>query len=434
MCVAVKYSIGYNGKVMGLLPNFFKIRKPKKDCLLALDIGTEFVKTLIFKRGKQSEVIGVGRQRQFPNHMQAGAVADIDGVAESCQKAIEKAGQMACLRPKQAVMGISGELVKGVTTGYLYKRSEPKQKIDSSELKNVIQKIQWKAFEEARRQMAYETGRREIEIKLINAIITDVRIDGYRVTNPIGFQGRELFLSIFNVYAPLVHLGALESIASKLNLELLAIVAEPYAVARSLNLDSKRGAIIIDIGGGTTDIALVRSVGLEGTKTLALAGRAFTKRLSQKLGLDLDEAEEIKIKYSQERLSQAVRRKIREIFKKDLRVWLSGVCLALEDFREAEALPNRILLCGGGSNLPDLRRELERGFSQISRIKASLANPKVSLIQPKDIIDVKDETGRLKDPDDVAPMALASLALELAKEKGVLSSILKRTVRMMQRS
>jgi cell division protein FtsA len=418
---------------MGLALNFFKIKKPKKDYLLALDIGTEFVKTLIFKRGKEGAIIGVGREKQFPNYMRAGAVADIDGVAETCEKAIEKASQMARLRPKQAVMGISGELVKGMTTGYLYKRSEPKEEIDLAELKNVIQKIQWKAFEEARRELAYETGRKEIEIKLINAIITDIKIDGYRVTNPIGFKGQEIFLSIFNVYAPLVHLGALETIASKLNLDLLAIAAEPYAVARCLNLDSKRGAIIIDIGGGTTDIALVRSVGLEGTKTLALAGRAFTKRLSQNLGLDLDKAEEIKIKYSQRQLSQPVCRKIREIFKKDLRVWLSGVCLALEDFKETDVLPNQILLCGGGSNLPDLRRKLEKGFNKISSIKANLTNPKVSLIQPRDILDIKDETGRLKEPDDVAPMALASLALELVKEKGVLSSILKRTVRMMQR-
>ena len=54
------------------------------------------------------------------------------------------------------------------------------------------------------------------------------------MTNPVGFQGRHVRISIFNAFAPLVHLGALQSVASQLDLELLEIVAEPYAVARVL--------------------------------------------------------------------------------------------------------------------------------------------------------------------------------------------------------
>ncbi len=65
----------------------------------------------------------------------------------------------------------------------------------------------------------------------------DVRIDGYQVTNPIGFQGRDVSVSIFNAYAPMIHLGALQAIADELKIDLLSIAAEPYAVARSVDYD-----------------------------------------------------------------------------------------------------------------------------------------------------------------------------------------------------
>jgi cell division protein FtsA len=423
---------------MGLFSRILKKNRHQKDYFLALDIGTEFVKALILKVDREQKkglVVGASRQRQNPLHMQAGAVADIDGVVVACQAAIEQASQMAGLRPKQVVVGIAGELVKGSTTSFIYQRVKPRERIDLPELKNIIQKIQWKAFDQARRQLAWETGRSEIEIKLINALITDIKIDGYRVTNPLDFQGKEVSISIFNVYAPLIHLGALQSIVSKLNLDCLAIAAEPYAVARALNLDSKTGAIIIDIGGGTTDIALIRQIGLEGTKTLALAGRAFTKRLSQQLSLGLTEAEEVKIGYAQQQLSQAVCRKIREIFKKDLKVWLAGVALALEEFPQTEPLPNQILLCGGGSLLPGLKKVLEGSPVQNQWfVKLPFSHsPKVRFIQSKDIIDIIDQTNQLKEPEDITPMALASLILELVEERGILDSVVRRAVRIVQR-
>lgn len=428
------------------MTKFFQGEKPKKNYFLALDIGTEFVKALVFKIDKSRSpdkkgkriglVIGKGRQRQMLNHMQAGAVADIEGVAATSKAAVEEASKMAGIKPREAIVGIAGELVKGFLNSFICKRSNPKEKIDLAELKNIIQKIQWRAFEEARRQLAEETGRKEIEIKLVNAVIADIRIDGYRVINPLGFQGLEVFLSIFNVYAPLVHLGALESIISKLDMGLLAIAAEPYTIAKALNLEASKGAVIIDIGGGTTDIALVRSLGLEGTKTLALAGRAFTKRLSQQLGLGIEQAEEVKIKYSQKQVSRAVRRRIGEIFKKDLKVWLSGVVLALEEFSKKEPLPSQILLCGGGSLLSGLKKILKgkAGENQWFNNLPFSQPLKVSFIRSRDIMDVADKTELLKEPEDIASMSLVGSALELVEGDGILSSILRRTVRMMQRS
>jgi len=75
------------------------------------------------------------------------------------------------------------------------------------------------------------------------------------------------------------------------------------------------GAIFVDIGGGTTDVALVRQNRVEGIKSFALAGQTFTKRLGKILNLDSSEAEKIKIRHSQNSLSQSVQWRIRDILK-----------------------------------------------------------------------------------------------------------------------
>ena len=413
--------------------------------MLALDIGTEFVKVLIFKIEKdfsgqdtnkeQGVVIGIGYQRQSLGNMLAGAVADIEGVTLTCQRAIEQASKMARVRPAKAIMGVAGEFVKGVTTHYVYQRNESDQEIDLAELQNVIQKIQWKAFDQTRSQLAYETCRPEIEIKPINALFTEIRIDGYQVTNPIGFQGKEIFFSIFNVYAPLVHLKALEKIALKLDLELLSIVAGSYALTRSSSFNPSEGAIFIDIGGGTTDIALVRKGRVEGIKSFSLAGQAFTKRLSQVLGLGLTEAEELKMRYTQKELSQNVQRRIRDILENDIRIWLSGVELILEEFNQSEPFPSLVLLCGGGSLLPSIRNILKRETVQKQWLdKFSFEeSPQINFIQSKQISNIIDQTDILKGPSIITPLALAGLGLEVATdEEKTLPPVLRRVVRIMR--
>lgn len=431
---------------MGRLRNFFQIGKgkSKKNYLLALDIGTEFVKALIFKvdtslfkdeKERKGLVVGVGRQRQSPNQMQAGAVADIDGVALTCQRAIEQASQMARVKPTKAVLGVAGEFIKGLTTNFAYQRSSPEEEIDLAELKNIIQKIQWKSFDQLRSQLALETGQPEVEIRLVNALINELRIDSYQVTNPLGFQGKEIFLSIFNVYAPLVQLRALESIAAKLNLELLSIVAEPYALTKSSSFEPKVGGIFIDVGGGTTDIILVRQGRVEGIKSLALAGQAFTKRLSQTLGLGSIEAETIKIKHTQQQLSHNVQRKIREILERDIKIWSRGVELILEEFSQTEFFPPLILLCGGGSLLPGIRNILRRESVQtewLNKFPFS-QKPKIRFIHSGQIANMVDQTGLLEGPESITPLALANLTLEIATSgEKTLPSILRRVVRMMR--
>jgi len=400
---------------------------------VTLDIGTEVVKAMIcLAEGDKGRILGVGRHRQRLGDMSSGAVTDIGSVINNCNEAIRIAEKMAGVQASQLVMGIAGELVKGSTTTISYTRREPDTKIDLAELKNIVHKVQWKAFDEVRSEMAYETGYNEIDIKLVNAAIVDVRIDGYKVSNPLGFQGKEVTISIFNAFAPLVHYGSLQTIAAELDMDLLAITAGPYALARCLSQEDggNFSAIFIDIGGGTTDIAVVNNGSVDGTKMFTLGGRTFTKRLAQALSIGFEDAEKIKLAYSDEKLEKQSQRIVREAMKSDCEVWLSGVALTLSEMEKMEVLPSKILLCGGGSLLPEIKEVLE-GREWIQKLPFP-KKPQISFIEPKMITNIIDETKSLKDPIDVPTIALANVGLEYVGEEQILSKLLKKVVRLMQ--
>ncbi len=413
---------------------FFRgIKKRSSEAhFLALDIGTDFVKVLVCEaEGTKGRILGVARKQQKLGDMNSGVVTDIASVIANCHSAIREAENMAGVSAGKMILGISGELVKGATITTSYVRRDANSKIDLAELKNIVHKVQWRAFDQVRSQLSDETGYSEIDVKLVNAAIVDVRIDGYKVVNPTGFQGKEVTLSIFNAFAPLVHYGALQTIACEIDKELLAIAAEPYALTRSLeHEDGQFGAIFLDIGGGTTNVAVVRDGTVEGTKMFTLGGRTFTKRLSQTLNISFKEAEEIKLLYSEDKLERQSHRIVREAMKSDCDVWLSGVILTLESFENVDVLPSKIFLSGGGAHLPEIKETLET--MEWVKLLPFTRKPQVSFLHPKMISNLVDETKLLKDQQDIMPMALANLGLSFIGEEQPLSKVLKKVVRLMQ--
>lgn len=409
---------------------FFKKQPAQPQSAIALDIGTEYVKAIIFTRDEDGigHVKGIGRQHQRLSDMQGGTITDIAGVIENCERALEQAAEQAGFLPDAVIMGIAGELVKGTTTVVSLTRQNPTTKIGLPELQKIIQEVQQKAFAAAREVIGFEAGVEQVDVRLVNAAIVDVAIDGYKVANPIGFQGKEVKVGVFNAFAPLVHLGAYETVAEELKLDLLSIAAEPYAVSRLYGPETTQdfSAIFIDIGGGTTDIAVVQNGGVLGTKMFAIGGRAFTKRIAQVMGVSFSEAEALKIQYTAGKTNKEDTPLIKHALANDAEVWLSGTELTLGEFFTGEHLPSRILLCGGGSYLPEIRKLLKETnwYSDLPFAK----KPTIHFLEPKEVTMMHDDTGQLSGPQDVTPMALANLALELVDTQGAIDSILNKVI------
>lgn len=407
--------------------------KKRDRTFTVLDIGTAFVKALVCEvRGKEVEILGRGKRRQNPGEMETGTITDIAGVIEHCHEAIQEAERMAGTSPQQLILGVAGELIKGATSMVTYKRSSPSTKIQQEELKNIIHKVQWKAFEKVRSDLAFETGYNEIDVKLVHAAIVDIKVDGYKVGNPIGFQGREVTLSVFNAFSPLVHFGALQTISAELDRELMAIMAEPYAVGQLLGGTELQGysGIFVDIGGSTTDLSVVLDGSTVATKMFNVGGRAFTKRLCQTLNISTEEAEEVKVAFANKQLEHQSHKIVQKALEADLEVWLSGMYFSLRELQDVDSLPPTIYLCGGGSLLPLLKDGLDQ--SDWHKKLPFPRKPQVKYLLPKNISHIKDQTKLLSSPADVTPMALANIGMNILTEEKIITKMLQKVVRLMQ--
>lgn len=331
--------------------------------ILALDIGTEFVKAILAKPSKKGvlEILGVGKAKQADGNMHAGAVADIPAVVSVCEKALLQVEEQAGERAELTVVGIAGELIKGNTTTVNYSRKDPNRPITEDEMREIIKKVQQKSGEVAKKTVALETGNNNVEVRLINSAIVSLTIDGYKISNPIGFKGSDIVIQFYTAFAPLIHVAAIEKVCAELNLDLLTLAVEPFAVCRAClgdDVESGFSSIVMDIGGGTTDVAVVEDGGVEGTKMFGIGGRSFTHQIAEALGVDFETAENYKLDYDTGKLDDRVKSKIETAISHNLSVWLTGVEVALEEFQEMGSLPRNVLLCGGGASLSLLQETL----------------------------------------------------------------------------
>lgn len=426
----------YNSKQVMV---FEKLRKQTpanpKEYLVALDIGTEVVKALIAEvKDDELEVIGVGRKQQEMGDMHMGAISDIAGVVSNCEAALSEAEDKAGVQGKRVIIGIAGELVKGVTNTIRYRRPQPNKTLDVAEIEFIIEKVQERAQVKAQAQIGLETGNQEVEVKLVNSALVSIHIDGYKVSNPIGFQGRDVAVQIYTAFAPMVHIGALEKVADELALDLVAVAAEPFAVSRSVlgtDTDSNFTAILADIGGGTTDIAVVNDGGVEGTKMFGIGGRSFTRTIANELEVSFKDAEKLKLSLNEQySMKPSVRKRVEESIEKTLEVWLSGVQLALSEFENIDYLPNRILLCGGGSSLKRITEVLSE--KEWHEDLPFTKKPVVQYIEPGDVTGIVDRTGAITDHTFVTAMGLLRVGYDTMVGSESANGLVERVNRLLK--
>ena len=298
--------------------------------ILGLDIGTEFVKAVLARPNKKGdlEILGVGKAKQAEGNMHAGAVADIPAVVATCEEALVEVEDEAGERANLVVVGIAGELIKGNTTTVNYNRKNPNKPITEAEMREIVKKVQQKSGEVARKTVALETGNENVEVRLINSAIVSLSIDGYKISNPVGFKGSDIVIQFFTAFAPLIHVAAIEKVCAELNLDLLTVAVEPFAVCRAClgdDVDSTFSGVVMDIGGGTTDIAVIEDGGVEGTKMFSIGGRSFTHQISESLGVDFDTAENYKLDFDTGKLDDRIKAKVETALSRNLSVWLTGV-------------------------------------------------------------------------------------------------------------
>jgi cell division protein FtsA len=407
--------------------NTSEFKHDPEEILLALDVGTRYIKAVLFKANSSSEItiIGYSRIAQKYGAMRDAMIVNIQQVIEACDICVGRAIEIAEKRlgdiklPTKAVIGIAGELVKGVSIVASYDRENPDAKIELEELESVVEQVKSQSFAGAIDEIADETGMDPDQIEEISTRVDSTEIDGVPVNNPLGFTGTSVVYRVFSTFAPKLHVNSLYELAKSLGLEEAKIVVQPYAIARSIKETRQHnvGAIIIDVGGGTTDIALIHNGGVLGTKMFAFGGDVLTKRLAEVFNTEFAKAEEMKLDYSDQKIGEKQAKEIKSVINQDLQIWVEGVEIALEELLEdedgdLEKLPPQIYLCGGGASLSEVR-EVMLSHPWLTALPFDKF-PKINYLFPNQLLDITDDTRLLIDPSDVTPASIARMMVDPA--------------------
>jgi len=174
--------------------------------------------------------------------------------------------------------------------------------------------------------------------------------------------------------------------------------------------------LLMDVGGGTTDIAVINDGGVQGTKMFGIGGRAYTRGIERDLAVDFDLAEKLKVALGQGKVPAKQTKKVEDALKKTLDVWINGVELALSEFTKLDHLPHKLLLCGGGSSLDMLMDRLHQAdwYSKLPFTR----KPVVQHIHPEQVVGITDETGDVNDHTFITAMGLLRVGLDTVQYNG----------------
>jgi len=398
-----------------------KTKVQANENIIALDIGTEQLKIILFKTDELGITIDkISRVEQQQHAMKSGIIKNLDTVLANCRLAISELNDRLPQEeyPKNVVMGIAGEYIQGVSIVVNYQREENHEnEVTSKEEGKILAQIRNKIEASGKEDLSQRIGLTSEDIEILHITQTGLEIGGMPVDSLIGYKGRDVKLHFYASFAPKTYTEALKKVALELKMNVLGIVSQPFAVARAYSGSSNRdfSAIFIDIGGGTTDIAIVEKGNVVETKMFAFGGRTFTKEISKILELDYRYAEQRKIKYSEKTLNKELARDVQKIVYPVAKLWMKTLKSALSYCDDISSFPTQIYLCGGGSLLPEIK-EVMLEFPWKKFLPFPVV-PKIDFFTPEKLDLIKDNSGNLKNIFDITPAALTKFIYDVKDQK-----------------
>jgi len=376
--------------------NFFFTKK-KPEHFLALDIGAETVKTLVFRKEGQKKIILCQTLEYFE---EPELFENLDFPEEILEKTISRVidqiPKIVKLKPKNIFLGLPTNILIAKIVSQNFERKTPKEPISQSENKKIGEEIFRCVRNKITQEFSQKTGLLPQDFHFSNFKILETKIDGYEVPSILNLSGQNLEFKVLAVFLSRFQLEKIERIRQNLNLKILKIV-HPAENLDYLFPNEKINAVYLDIGGKITNIFLVEKGKLTGISQFKQGGINFTEKIYRQLGISFSEARILKENYSQSLLSEKVQKRVKEIFSDVLQSWFENLKENLKNFPQ-KLLPANFFLFGGGSLLPDISEILENGdWANLTFI----SKPKIEIIYPQKLKDVKDKNQILKGPQDI---------------------------------
>ncbi|MBA3731957.1 MAG: cell division protein FtsA, partial [Gammaproteobacteria bacterium] len=260
-------------------------RKSEKSMIVGLDIGTSKVVAIVGEvtDAGQIEIIGIG---QHPSRgMKKGVVVNIESTVQSIQRAVEEAELMAGCEIHSVYAGIAGSHVKSLNSHGIVAIKD--REVTASDVDRVI---------DAARAVAIPADQRVLHI-LPQEFVIDQQ-EGIR--EPIGMSGVRLEAKVHLVTGSVSAAQNIIKCVRRCGLEVDDIILEQLASSYAVLTEDEKelGVCLVDIGGGTTDVAVFTEGAIRHTSVIPLAGDQVTNDIAVALRTPTQYAEEIKVKYA----------------------------------------------------------------------------------------------------------------------------------------
>ncbi len=255
-----------------------------KNLIVGLDIGTSKIIAVVGEITQEGtlEVVGVGLHES--SGMKKGMVVNIDATVGAIQRALEEAELMADCKIRDVYTGIAGSHIKGANANGMVKIKD--KEVSQADIERVI---------ETASSIALPGDQ-----KILHILEQEFSIDGQDgIKKPLGMAGMRLEVEVHIVTGAVAAVQNIIKCVHRCGLEMHEMILQPLASSKAVLAEDEKdlGVCMVDIGGGTTDIAVFTNGAIRHTAVIPIAGDQITNDIAMALRTPTRDAEDIKIKY-----------------------------------------------------------------------------------------------------------------------------------------
>ncbi|MDR2962166.1 MAG: cell division protein FtsA [Bacteroidales bacterium] len=253
----------------------------------AIDIGTTKIVALTGYTNERGEIVVLGCGSVPSKGVRRGNVENIETVVQSIKNAVDKAREEAGFFCKKVMVGVAGQHIRSTHNRHGHNRENHELPISQKEIDALCDENRHVNL--------------DIDEEIIHIIPQAYVIDSKHITNtPVGVPARRIEGYYHIVIGKTELLKYIRTAITRVGLELQDFMLEPLASAKSVTTPEERelGCVVIDIGGGTTDIAIFHENAIKFTEVIPFGGNVITSDIQEACKVLFEEAEQIKIGYA----------------------------------------------------------------------------------------------------------------------------------------
>ena len=260
----------------------------EKDIIAGLDIGTTKIACFIGQRGENDKIKIIGFGKAESKGVERGVVKNIKETAVSITKAVDAASEQAGITVREVYVGIAGQHIKSIQNMGTVMIPENHKLIEQEDLDRLI---------DDQHNIMLNPGEDIIHVFPQNYVVDgeELSLEG----SPVGVAGKQLKANFHIVTGNTMNLVSIHDSVKRAGLTIKGVVLEPVASSYAVldDNDMNAGVALVDIGGGTTDIAIFHDGIIRHTTVLPLAGNAITKDIKESCKILLSQAETLKTRF-----------------------------------------------------------------------------------------------------------------------------------------